>query len=146
MAKSKLSHLVRIHKAIGHPVRLRLLAMLREGPLCVCQMTGVVKLAPSTVSQHLSDLRNADLVSERKAGRWVEYRLSESDEATTCLAGVWAALSKDPEVEADLVIAREVRRVPMQELCEAELDLSKLARPRLASAVAKAAGIRERTA
>ncbi len=146
MAKGRLSRLVRIHKAIGHPVRLRLLALLREGPLCVCQMTGVVKLAPSTVSQHLSELRNADLVTERKAGRWVEYRLSETDESATCLAGVWAALSGDPEVDADLVIAREVRRVPMQELCDAELDLSKLSRPRLTAAVAKAAGIRERLA
>ena len=73
-----LARLVQVQKAMGHPVRLRLLAMLRGGPLCVCQMTVVVKLAASTVSEHLSELRKAGLVVERKDGRWVEYRLSDS--------------------------------------------------------------------
>ena len=77
----KLPELVRIHKALAHPVRLRILAMLRRGPLCVCQMTAVLQLAASTVSAHLSDLRRSDLVLERKAGKWVEYRLADDASA-----------------------------------------------------------------
>jgi ArsR family transcriptional regulator len=137
-----LARLVQVHKAIGHPVRLRLLAMLRGGPLCVCQMTVVVKLAASTVSEHLSELRKAGLVTERKEGRWVEYRLSDSLLGEGLLDSVWPALDEDREARADTVLVKELRRVPVEELCGVDLDLARIDRPRLASAVAKAAQIR----
>jgi ArsR family transcriptional regulator, arsenate/arsenite/antimonite-responsive transcriptional repressor len=137
-----LARLVQIHKAIGHPVRLRLLAMLRGGPLCVCQMTVVVKLAASTVSEHLSELRKAGLISERKEGRWVEYRLSDSALRERLLDSVWPALEGDREANADAVLVKELRRVPLEELCGVGLDLARIERPRLLSAVAKAAQIR----
>ncbi len=137
-----LGRLVRVHKAIGHPVRLRLLAMLRAGPLCVCQMTVVVKLAASTVSEHLSELKNAGLVAERKEGRWVEYRLADDAIGRDLLESIWPALEGDPQARADAVLVKELRRVPLDELCSADLDLARIARPRLASAVAKAARIR----
>jgi ArsR family transcriptional regulator len=137
-----LALLVQVHKAIGHPVRLRLLAMLRSGPLCVCQMTVVVKLAASTVSEHLSDLRKAGLVTERKEGRWVEYRLSDSALRQGILDPVWPALEDDRETQADAVLLKELRRVRVDELCSVELDLARIPRPKLASAVAKAAQIR----
>ena len=137
-----LARLVQVHKAIGHPVRLRLLAMLRGGPLCVCQMTVVVKLAASTVSEHLSELRKAGLITERKEGRWVEYRLSESAVREHLLDAVWPALERDRQALADAVLVKELRRIPLDELCGVDLDLARLARPRLASAVAKAAQIR----
>jgi len=137
-----LARLVQVHKAIGHPVRLRLLAMLRGGPLCVCQMTVVVKLAASTVSEHLSELRKAGLVTERKEGRWVEYRLSDSLLREGLLDPVWPALEEDREARADAVLVKQLRRVPVEELCGADLDLARIERPKLASAVAKAAQIR----
>jgi ArsR family transcriptional regulator, arsenate/arsenite/antimonite-responsive transcriptional repressor len=137
-----LARLVQTHKAIGHPVRLRLLAMLRSGPLCVCQMTVVVKLAASTVSEHLSELRKAGLVTERKEGRWVEYRLSDSALREGVLDSIWPALEDDREAKADAVLVKALRRVPLDELCGADLDLDRLARPKLAMAVAKAAQIR----
>jgi ArsR family transcriptional regulator len=137
-----LARLVQVHKAIGHPVRLRLLAMRRGGPLCVCQMTVVVKLATSTVSEHLSELRKAGLVTERKEGRWVEYRLSDSALREGLLDPVWPALEKDREARADAVLVKELRRVPVEELCGVDLDLGRIVRPKLASAVAKAAQIR----
>lgn len=137
-----LARLVQVHKAIGHPVRLRLLAMLRGGPLCVCQMTVVVKLAASTVSEHLSELRKAGLVTERKEGRWVEYRLSDSLLREGLLDSVWPALEEDCEARADAVLVKELRRVPVEELCGVDLDLARIERPRLASAVAKSAQIR----
>lgn len=137
-----LARLVQVHKAIGHPIRLRLLAMLRGGPLCVCQMTVVVKLAASTVSEHLSELRKAGLVAERKQGRWVEYRLSDTALSQGVLDPVWGALEKDREAQADAILLKELRRVRVDELCGVDLDLARIARPRLASAVAKAAQVR----
>lgn len=137
-----LARLVQVHKAIGHPVRLRLLAMLRTGPLCVCQMTVVVKLAASTVSEHLSELRKAGMVTERKEGRWVEYRLSDSALREGLLDSVWPALQVDREAHADAVLVKELRRVPVDQLCSVDLDLARIARPKLASAIARAAQIR----
>ncbi len=137
-----LARQVQVHKALGHPVRLRLLAMLRTGPLCVCQMTVVVRLAASTVSEHLSELRQAGLVAERKEGRWVEYRISDDASRDGILDVVWPALEEDREARADAVLVKELRRVRVGELCSVDLDLARIARPRLASAVAKAARIR----
>ena len=137
-----LAQLVRMHKAIGHPVRLRLLAMLRTGPLCVCQMTAAVGLAASTISEHLSELRNAGIVAEKKDGRWVEYRLSDHITARAVLDAVWADVDADVTTRADAVLVRELRKVPVDELCSAGLDLERLDRPRVQSAAARASRMR----
>lgn len=142
MTMTPLARLVQVHKAIAHPVRLRMLAMLRGGPLCVCQMTVVVKLAGSTVSEHLSELRKAGLITERKEGRWVEYRLSDSAMNDGTLDAVWPALESDAESLADAVLVKEVRRVPVDELCSVNLDLARIDRPKLATAVERARELR----
>jgi len=113
-----------ILKAMGHPVRLRILAMLRDGELCVCQMTALLDLATSTVSAHLSDLKKAGLVNERKDGRWVFYRLT--DEEPPVLAPVWESVSKDARVQADARLLRQIRKVDIGELCRVDRDLSRL--------------------
>jgi DNA-binding transcriptional ArsR family regulator len=111
-------------KAMGHPVRLRILAMLRGGELCVCQMTALLELATSTVSAHLADLKRAGLVNERKDGRWVFYRLT--DEEPPVLASVWETVSRDRQVQADARLLRQIRKVDIEELCRVDLDLSRL--------------------
>jgi DNA-binding transcriptional ArsR family regulator len=113
-------------KALAHPGRLRILAMLRGGELCVCQMTAVLNLAASSVSAHLADLKRAGLVSERKAGRWVFHRLEDGEAAQALLAPVWKAIGRDPQVEADTRLLRELRRVDVEELCRVDLDLKRL--------------------
>lgn len=126
MANSLLSKVVKVHKALGHPVRLRLVAMLRGGDLCVCQMTAVLGLAASTVSAHLSDLKRAGIVEDRKDGRWVVHRLAQDDAAARHLEPVWTSVARDPQVEADARLLRELRRVPVEELCRVELDFGRL--------------------
>ena len=63
-------------KALADETRVRLLMALRGGELCVCQLIELVALAPSTVSKHLSILRQAGFLSARKDGRWIYYRLA----------------------------------------------------------------------
>jgi ArsR family transcriptional regulator, arsenate/arsenite/antimonite-responsive transcriptional repressor len=139
-----LARLVDLHKALGHPLRLRLVAMLREGPLCVCQMTGVVRRAASTVSEHLSELRKAGAVQERKDGRWVEYRLADDPVARAALEAAWPELADDPDVRADAMVLKELRPVPLEEICRVNLDLTRVGRRRLTNAVARAADLRDR--
>ena len=50
--------------------------MLEIKPLCVCEITEVLQLATSTVSKHLSILRDVDFIIDEKNGRWVNYRLN----------------------------------------------------------------------
>jgi DNA-binding transcriptional ArsR family regulator len=142
MTIKALNRLVQINKALAHPVRLRLLALLREGPLCVCQMTAIVRLAASTVSEHLSELRRAGLVIERKEGRWVEYRLAEAEVGEHLSEASWERLQEDPDVRADAVLAGALRAVPVEELGGATADLGRLGRARLTAAVSRATRIR----
>ena len=57
-----------ITRALADPNRVRILLALRRGELCVCQITELFGLAPSTVSKHLSILHHAGLIQSRKIG------------------------------------------------------------------------------
>jgi len=70
--------LVNIFKALSDSNRLRIIKMLENRPLCVCEITAVLKLAPSTISKHLSILRQANLILDEKDGKWVNYRLNQA--------------------------------------------------------------------
>lgn len=121
-----LAQLVDVYKALGHPVRLRILAMLRTGELCACQITAVLKLAPSTVSAHLGELRRAGVVVERKEGRWVIFRHADDAQARALIAAALAGLAGDGRIEADARIVKHLRRVPMEKLCRADLNLARV--------------------
>jgi DNA-binding transcriptional ArsR family regulator len=123
---TSLTQMVDVYKALGHPVRLRILAMVRTGELCACQITAVLKLAPSTVSAHLSELRRAGVLVERKQGRWVIFRHADDEQAQPLISTALASLNGDARIEADARIVKHLRRVPLEKLCRAELDLGRL--------------------
>jgi ArsR family transcriptional regulator len=108
---------VTIARALGHPARLRAVAMLRSGELCVCQITAVLGLAPSTVSLHLRELKRCGLIAERKNGRWVHVALASEPEARAWLDTALAAVIHDPQLESDARLVVELRRLPVEELC-----------------------------
>jgi DNA-binding transcriptional ArsR family regulator len=130
MAISPLPETVQVYKALGHPARLRILAMLRGGELCACQITAVLELAPSTVSAHLAELRRAELVTERKAGRWVQFQLAQTETARETLEGLWRRVRRDAQVRSDKAVVKQLHTVPAEELCRADMNLSLLAIPR----------------
>ncbi|MDD4579344.1 MAG: metalloregulator ArsR/SmtB family transcription factor [Methanothrix sp.] len=66
-----------IFKAMADPCRIKILSLLREGELCVCEIMVAVDRPQSSTSHHLSILKDAGLIKERKDGRWSRYRLSE---------------------------------------------------------------------
>ena len=69
--------LIKIFKALSDSSRIRILKMLEVRPLCVCEITEVLKLATSTVSKHLSILRDVDFIIDEKEGKWVNYHLNK---------------------------------------------------------------------
>ncbi len=119
-----LGRLVDSAKGLAHAGRLRILGMLAGGELCVCQMTAVLALAPSTVSQHLSVLSRGGLVGERKTGKLVFYRLRDDGAAAAVLPPLLGLLAADPTVRSDRAVLTRLRRVPIATLCAAELDLA----------------------
>jgi DNA-binding transcriptional ArsR family regulator len=88
-------------KTLGHAGRLRILAMLRTGPLSVCQMATILDTPVSTISGYLLKLRQAGLVREQRRGKWVYYRLTNVEPITSVLASVLTAIADDPEVRRD---------------------------------------------
>lgn len=131
MHDTELGRATAVFKAAGHAARLRILGMLRGGGLCVCQITAVLGLAVSTVSAHLAELRRAGLVVERKDGRWALYALAEDARTQALLREVWTRVGNDPQLEADGRLVRGLRRIPVEDLCRAGLDVRRLglARP-----------------
>lgn len=107
-------------KALGDENRLRALLACSERELCVCQITELLQLAPSTVSKHMSILRQADLVDSRKEGRWIYYRLS-TEFATAPVRGIvdalCAQLSADPKWKRDRAALAEILAIGPEELC-----------------------------
>ena len=63
-------------KVLAHPTRLRILGLLQEGEHCVCDITADLELEQANVSQHLTVLKRQDLVSSRKEGLKVMYRVN----------------------------------------------------------------------
>ncbi len=66
----------KIFKVLSDETRLRILALLLEGELCVCDLMAVLELPQSTVSRHLANLRHAGLVEDRRRGVWMFYSLA----------------------------------------------------------------------
>jgi len=66
----------KIFKALSDNSRLRILKMLQTKSLCVCEIQDILGLAASTVSKHLSILRDAGFISEEKDGKWVNYMIN----------------------------------------------------------------------
>ena len=83
-----MNDLVLAAKALADPTRVRVLAALRDGELCVCELSDALEVTQSTLSTHLQVIREADLVQTRKEGKWVYYALKP--EAKRLLKGVFS--------------------------------------------------------
>jgi ArsR family transcriptional regulator len=69
----------KIFKALADETRLRILALLLEGELCVCEIIAALELPQSTISRHLAYLRNSGWVKDNRQGVWMYYRLNEGE-------------------------------------------------------------------
>jgi len=105
---------LKIFKALGDRSRLRIVKMLEVKAMCVCEITEVLNLAPSTVSKHLSLLHEADLIEDRKEGKWVNYFLpvkSRIPFVSEILKLIRFSFKDDSQIEADRKKAKFADRV-----------------------------------
>jgi ArsR family transcriptional regulator, arsenate/arsenite/antimonite-responsive transcriptional repressor len=109
-----------ITKALADDNRVRALLALRQGELCVCQITELFGLAPSTISKHLSILSQARLVDSRKDGRWIYYKLPGKEAPRAVRAAIdWIekSLADDPRVAGDNLALKKILKQDPAELC-----------------------------
>lgn len=109
-----------VAKAVADEKRIRILAALRRRELCVCQIVELLGLAPSTVSKHLSILRQAYLVDVRKDGRWTYYARPKTGllpAARAALEWIDDALSDDSVIREDARNLDRIIAVPLEKIC-----------------------------
>jgi len=110
-----------ITKALADENRVRMLLALKSGELCVCQITELFGLAPSTVSKHLSILYQAGLAESRKEGRWMYYRLPGKAAPTRIRRAIeWVSQSMNGEqqVAEDAGRLKKIQAMDPVELCK----------------------------
>ena len=93
----------RVVKALAHPTRLQMLALLRDGERCACEFGPLLDLRQANVSQHLGVLRKAHLVNTHRDGVRIMYTLS--DERTTRVLDTLAEIARDRFVDAAAALA-----------------------------------------
>jgi len=98
-------------KALADPARLRLVALLIQGELCVCQLEAALNLSQTNVSRHLAVLRQGDIVTDRREGRWVYYGLKDpmETELRAIIDAVMRDMVNDPTIREDRIRADDVR-------------------------------------
>ena len=109
-----------ITRALSDPNRVRILLALRNGELCVCQITELFNFAPSTISKHLSILQQGGLILSRKSERWVYYRLPDKSAPVVvreALGWVHKSLAKTPEVGADAKKLKQILKTDLALIC-----------------------------
>ncbi|MGD0815906.1 MAG: metalloregulator ArsR/SmtB family transcription factor [Verrucomicrobiota bacterium] len=115
-----MSGFMAVTKALSDPGRVRILLALRRGELCVCRITELFGLAPSTMSKHLSILHQGGLIVSRKEERWVYYRLPDRTAPAMIRAALdwtWKSLGKSGEAVADAKRLKAILKMDAQEIC-----------------------------
>ena len=113
--------IVRTTKALADENRIRIIGVLKGRELCVCQLIELLCLAPSTVSKHLSILKNARLIDSRKQGRWMYYRLADEEGAPKhvieALDWMVRSIAETDQFISDNSRMEEILRIDPEILC-----------------------------
>ena len=109
-----------VARALADENSVRAVLALRGRELCVCQLMELLHLAASTVSKHLSILKQAELVECRRDGRWTYYRQSERSRSPlirSALAWVHSNLNDNPAARRIERSVRRIQRMNLEDLC-----------------------------
>jgi ArsR family transcriptional regulator len=100
----KSARLAALFAALADTTRLRLLNLMAGREVCVCYLVEILRQGQPKISRHLAYLRNAGIVSARREGKWVHYRICPPTDAEVAaiLAAVMTSLRNDKQMQADL--------------------------------------------
>lgn len=121
-----MEHILAIARALADESRVRALLALGDQEVCVCQLIELLQLAPSTVSKHMSILKQAKLVVGKKKGRWMYYRLPDTSAPSIvqqALAWVLQATSDNQQVIADAQQMKMILGTNREFICQRQSNL-----------------------
>ena len=103
MANKNLADMERLFAALADRTRLRLLNLMAEREVCVCYFVELLDAPQPTISRHLAYLRRSGLVSARREGKWMHYRITVPANPLACqvLKQVLSCLSEDKEMQRE---------------------------------------------
>lgn len=102
-----MKQLAAVARALAEPNRIRILAALRGGELCVCELCDALALSQSTLSTHLRVIRQAGLVTARRQGKWMYYAVAPDSAAL--VTGLFSLF--DGSLKGDRRLAADVKRL-----------------------------------
>jgi ArsR family transcriptional regulator len=108
---------IKVMKALSDPNRVKLVKMLQQRTMCVCEVQAVIGIAQPTVSKHLKILEGAGFVDRKKEGLWANYSLSDgsrSPYAASLMGNLMHWLTDDPGIRDLIEKSETVRR---EDLC-----------------------------
>jgi ArsR family transcriptional regulator len=108
-----LKQFIKVMKAMSEPNRVKMLKLLQQKELCVCELQALLELAQPTISKHLKLLEDAGLVDSYKDKLWVNYRLAKGEEsiyARNLLKNLSGWLKDDPEIANLMLKSLNVNR------------------------------------
>lgn len=108
----------RTFKALGQATRLKIIMLLSEQELCVCELEEILGISQSAASQHMRILKASDLVIEERRGQWVFYSLNRGmlqQQFSECLTIVEHGLSASTKMTAELQKLKEMQKNPIVE-------------------------------
>jgi ArsR family transcriptional regulator len=121
-----MEELITIAKALSDGNRVRTLLALRNGELCVCRIIELLRLAPSTVSKHMTVLKHAGLVESRKEERWIYYRLPDmvdkNEKIRRALEWIFSSLAKDQKIIDDARNLVKILKKSPEFLCKMRVE------------------------
>lgn len=113
---------IKVMKALSDPGRIKIMKMLQERMMCVCEIQTALGIAQSTASKHLKILEDAGLITYRKDGLWVNYMIAdgrESPYAASLIGHLRHWLDDDPELKVLMArlpgVQREIIRGRQQD-------------------------------
>lgn len=108
---------IRVMKALSDPNRVKLLKILQERVMCVCEIQVALGIAQPTVSKHLKVLEESGLIGRRKEGLWVNYNLADGSSSpyAASLLGNLKHWLKDDEAIRKLV--EKIPGIQREDIC-----------------------------
>ena len=93
----------RLFRALADPTRLRLINLIADQEICVCYFVEVLGALQPKISRHLAYLRRAGIVSARRDGKWIHYKLTTPNDAhaAAILQATVDSLKQDKELQRD---------------------------------------------
>ena len=114
-----MENILLILKALSDKNRLRAFSALQfYEELCACQITELLQVTGATVSRHLSIMVNAGILKNRKAGRWIYFRLNTDYSSLDTVSGwVREQLDDSSQIKKDLKVLKQITLIPCEDLC-----------------------------